>query len=506
MGVFNFGKYKGIIISIALFLILDASVLSLNYYISYQIADDAKTVNLAARQRMLVQRMLTDLFDIQNANLYLLEEDMLASVEELKQTIVLFDSTLTAFTEGAETTGLDGQPVWITRADSAIGQQSLAQASTLWLPYKQHLTALLDTHIEGYVEVMALSQAITYGKENNAALLEKMNKLSMELEDIANAKAMSLRNIQLGGISLAVINFLIIMFHFMRKLTESDDIIDASRAETKQILDTVNEGLFLLDEHQHIGNQHSLELLEILGQEDVAGKSFNALLANMVSRKDLETAQDFVDSLFNPRVLPELIQDLNPLEEVQVNIADEQGQFITKYLSFNFARVMQGKTIQHVLVSVSDITATVLLAQQLEQAKAHGEEQIEMLTSILHTNAELLGEFLANAFSSFDNINNSLKTPAKNRAALNQKNQEIFREIHSFKGEASALELHSFASLAHSFEEELQLLMHKPNLDGNDFLALTVKLDDMISYSQSIQQLNNRLSEFSTFNQESNSN
>ena len=32
---FNFGKYKGILISVALFLLLDASVLMLNFFISF---------------------------------------------------------------------------------------------------------------------------------------------------------------------------------------------------------------------------------------------------------------------------------------------------------------------------------------------------------------------------------------------------------------------------------------------------------------------------------------
>ena len=62
-----FGKYKALVISIALFLLLDASVLAVNFYTSYQIAQDAKTVNLAGRQRMLSQRMVKALFEVEKA-------------------------------------------------------------------------------------------------------------------------------------------------------------------------------------------------------------------------------------------------------------------------------------------------------------------------------------------------------------------------------------------------------------------------------------------------------
>ncbi len=47
MSKFNIGKYKSILISIGLFLFLDASVLVLNFYISFQIAEDATSINLA---------------------------------------------------------------------------------------------------------------------------------------------------------------------------------------------------------------------------------------------------------------------------------------------------------------------------------------------------------------------------------------------------------------------------------------------------------------------------
>jgi len=51
------GKYRSIVISIALFLILDLGVLILNFVISSEIASDAVNVNLAGRQRMLSQRI-----------------------------------------------------------------------------------------------------------------------------------------------------------------------------------------------------------------------------------------------------------------------------------------------------------------------------------------------------------------------------------------------------------------------------------------------------------------
>ena len=55
-GLASLGKYREIIIAVALFLLFDLGVLVLNFYTSFQIAEDALGVNLSGRQRMLSQR------------------------------------------------------------------------------------------------------------------------------------------------------------------------------------------------------------------------------------------------------------------------------------------------------------------------------------------------------------------------------------------------------------------------------------------------------------------
>ena len=95
---FDFGKYRGIIISIALFLLLDASVLLFNFYVSFEIADDAVGVNLAGRQRMLSQRMAKTLFVLDASR-----DDPIGfktAFDELQLSKRLFDETLNAFNSG----------------------------------------------------------------------------------------------------------------------------------------------------------------------------------------------------------------------------------------------------------------------------------------------------------------------------------------------------------------------------------------------------------------------
>lgn len=50
---FALGKYGVIVVSIALFVVLDAGVLVLNFYTSYEIADDAHAIQVVSRQTTL---------------------------------------------------------------------------------------------------------------------------------------------------------------------------------------------------------------------------------------------------------------------------------------------------------------------------------------------------------------------------------------------------------------------------------------------------------------------
>lgn len=90
-------------------------------------------------------------------------------------------------------------------------------------------------------------------------------------------------------------------------------------------------------------------------------------------------------------------------------------------------------------------------------------------------------------------VNTVLKVPAKSDSEFRNKIDLVFREIHKIKGEATALDLGSFESRAHAFEDLLQGLRERPALTGNDFLPLVVRLDDLFGHLKSIQDLIGRL-------------
>lgn len=138
------GKYKSIVVSIALFLLLDASVLTLNFYISFKIADDAVGVNLAGRQRMLSQRTVKSLYEIEA----FADDDarIQTAEQELRTTFGLFNRTLEAFDRGGAATGANGNDVVLKAVTSAPGRAAIEEAKRIWKPYHDAIDTFLTSN------------------------------------------------------------------------------------------------------------------------------------------------------------------------------------------------------------------------------------------------------------------------------------------------------------------------------------------------------------------------
>lgn len=464
------GKYRDIIFAIALFLVFDLGVLVLNFYTSYQIADDATAINMAGRQRMLSQRITKTLLSV--------EADIQAgrateeTLKELKGASGLFNDTLSAFRDGGQVKGSDDQMVTLKKVETAEGVRIIKQTGDLWEP----LHAAIPPLVQGQTDAIVLMQAVDYARANNLKILKLMNGLTTHLETLARDKADNLRMIQSIGIGLALLNFALVLFHFIRKLKSGDAAVEAAQKENREILDTVGEGLFLLGPDMKLGSQFSTALSEIFGKPMQAGVDFTMLLEGMVSREIAENTKDYLELLFGGRVKESLMGDLNPLSQVEVMTPNGSGEIRQKHLAMQFNRVHIDGKISHLLVTVRDITDKILLEQQLVATQQRAQSELKILLGVLSVNPVELTQFTGNVRSACDEINGWLKSSKASPQLYHRLIDDIFRRIHAIKGEASALELESFVNLTHDFEDCLGPLKTRPSLAGEDLLPIALHL------------------------------
>lgn len=476
-GFTSFGKYREIIIAVALFLLFDLGVLVLNFYTSFQIAEDALGVNLSGRQRMLSQRTAKSLLAVEAARSKGLPAEK--DLDELKAAVKLFDTSLKGFQGGATVPGGDGKPVFLKAAEGDKALDILKKAQDLWTPYQQRLLPVLA----GTASEPQLQDAVDYAKNNNLKLLGLMNELTTALEAVASDRATALRQVQTVGIVLALLNFAFILFKFLRRLNTSDAAIEAATEENREILTSVREGLFLLTPEHGLGMQLSRSAHELFGKTLVPGQNFFDVLATLVSQKALTDARDYVELLFSPHVKEQLVQGINPLAEVELTVRNRMGQDSKRYLSFHFNRVHEGSAVRHLLVTVQDISQKVELQARLAGERQRSQKELSMMLKAFETDPAMMRGFVERAEASLLEVNDLLRSTssAASEGQVLKAIDGAYRRIHAIKGDAASLGLEILASLAHQFENELQKLKDSGAATGDALLALPLPLEDLLS-------------------------
>jgi two-component system, chemotaxis family, sensor kinase CheA len=320
----------------------------------------------------------------------------------------------------------------------------------------------------------------------------ELTAIVSELQTNSAHSASQLRLVMLTGLLIAIALVTVVTV-LMLSRQKQDSSLREARAQTTDILRTVKDGLFLLDEKLIIGSSYSGALENLFQRNDFAGLHFEQLLKDIVSEKTLATAIKFVGVLWSERTKENLVKSINPLGEVEVNF-DAGGKLATRYLQFEFHRVRVDGKITQVLVSVSDVSTRVDLARELQSSQTQAQAQVDTLLGILHVDPAQLAAFLNDSNAAMKMINAVLREPAREESAFRKKLDTLFRQVHSVKGESAALGLSSIESRAHSFEDDLKSLREKADLSGNDFLPLVIKLDDLLTHLQSVGDLVSRLS------------
>jgi two-component system chemotaxis sensor kinase CheA len=337
-----------------------------------------------------------------------------------------------------------------------------------------------------------VTAALRVGRRTIPQLDAELAAIVTDLQARNARSATELRFVMLTGLLIAIVlGVLVATLLLARKRQEAS--LREARQQTADILRTVKDGLFLLDEHLVIGASYSSALESLFQRKDFAGLPFESLLKDIVSEKTLNTALKFVSVLWSERTKENLVKTINPLGEVEVTLDGGPGKVSTRYLQFEFHRVRVDGKIKNVLVAVSDVSARVDLARELQSSQNQAQAQVDTLLGILHVDPTQLASFLNDSNAAMKMINAVLREPAREESAFRKKLDTLFRQVHSVKGEAAALGLSSIESRAHSFEDDLKGLREKSDLSGNDFLPLVIKLDDLLTHLQSVGDLVSRL-------------
>ena len=321
------GKYRDLLLAILLFIVLDLGILFFNFFASIQLERDASRINTAGELRMLTQQITKSLLTLQIET----RDGLLVqtSMAQLGQGTAAFNQGLAtlkaSMASGSEfrAFGLDPEEL----------RGMLRRLENEWRPLNDAIAPVLTVPAPRLEDVeMASTKAVA----RNIRLMGQSDDLAMGVEAAARHKTGLMRSIQVAAIVLALLNFVFIVFKFVRRLKAADQVAEAARQETDDILRTVSEGLLLVGADGRIGGQISAATPRLFMRPVRPGDDFRRLLAGMLDAERAEEAHTYLDLLFDPKVKPALLTQLDPLQEVPVQSPGDphaKPRFVTFQIS-----------------------------------------------------------------------------------------------------------------------------------------------------------------------------
>jgi two-component system, chemotaxis family, sensor kinase CheA len=526
MGIFDLGRYKGIVFAITGFLLFMAIILAVNHGMAGRFADSVAGVEFLSQQQ--AQPRLVYENGVALAEQLKAGEKIEEALEALRKAANTYDHGLNGLANGGMISDAEGNVFVLASLTSDESKALIANSAKIWDGYKAKLDPVLRFSGSPYPtetaapataaapagkntaaavpanpEVQlsprgrrlqaALAELNQYGASSHAQLARVSGELSNSVKQDSGKQATVLRGIQVGGMLASLLLLGAIFFYFARNLRKEELVANVARKETADILRTVNEGLFLLDKELKLGSERSMALNNIFRREDFANVTFDELLKPIVPEKTMRTAMDYVALLWGERVNEKLVKTINPLNEVEVHFDNPAGGFDTHFLEFDFNRVKSEGSLSHLLVTVNDVTKRVMLSRELQESQEKAQAQLDLLLRILHVEPDSLTSFLTDADVSLKMVNSILKEPAREESAFRAKIDGIYRQVHAVKGESAALGLKTVEQRAHAFEESLNDLKGRTTLSGSDFLPLVVKLDDLFNHLAQVREMLSRL-------------
>lgn len=469
-----FGRYRRLMFTIALFLLSDAAVVSLTLHFAQQSVDYSAALNSSKRVRELTLELQRQAAEINILSLRQLEvpKEFIAELDLLADELV---AVITRLDQGGPIIQAGGAEVMLKPLEKPELRAALASTRNQFAAIQNAIASL-----KANPEVRAVDVAYLYSYMERFYYRSEPEVVTLlsQVQAQANEAAERLRITQIVGLLIALCNFLYTALITMRALVRNDGLLAAARRDTDEILANVSDGLLLLDADLKIGATTSAALPKILQRELSHGDDFLDVLGEIAAPETRQASASYLKMLVEGRVRENLVKSLNPLSEVELGQA---GSHDNRHLSFQFARVFDQKgQFSHLLVTVQDATRRVQLARELRDARQKTRAELEVYLRLLGKDADALRDFVDHTRTRIGEINSRMRAATQRRDSnYGDVVRAIFQQVHSIKGDALGLGLDFFAELTQRFEDELQALRSRPGLGGDDFLDLSVRLDEM---------------------------
>ncbi|MBF0237619.1 MAG: HAMP domain-containing protein [SAR324 cluster bacterium] len=234
-----------------------------------------------------------------------------------------------------------------------------------------------------------------------------------------------------------------------KKVDERTSQLRAKTNDILSILKNIPEGVLTVLEGNTVHHEYSAYLETILGTSDISGQDVVSLLFSQLGSDSRSGLGAALDSILGQNVM--FFEANSHFLVREIEFLSKDGQ--TKVLDLSWAPITDDMDdVEKVLITLRDVTE---LRQLQETAKEHKRE-LEIIGQILHVSQEKFNEFIHSSRNFLEENKKLIE------ANYTQKNPEIlselFRNMHTIKGNARTYTFIHLTNLVHEAEEKYNRL------------------------------------------------
>jgi len=266
-----------------------------------------------------------------------------------------------------------------------------------------------------------------------------------------------------------------------QNLSKVEALVQEKTRDIKLILQNIQQGIFTVhSERLLIHEEHSAALLPILGTKLVAGQHFSDIFldkAQLGGDYKSQVISTLTACLNEPSINFEMNSHLLP-KEVQFG---KQGE-TARMLELNWEPMVGlDGLVDRILVTLRDVTSD----RELQAREAAQSEEIKIISEIFQRNPRLFGSF----------IKTTERFLMRCRAILQgelqlspDEGRELYRILHTIKGNARTQRLAQLATAVHNCEDQLKLAIDHPNSNTFDLVNLQSIIQEFEPFSRVFDQ------------------
>jgi chemotaxis protein histidine kinase CheA/methyl-accepting chemotaxis protein len=266
------------------------------------------------------------------------------------------------------------------------------------------------------------------------------------------------------------------------KVKDATKEIEEEKEKVSNLLDNMSQAVFSVNEALEIIGPVSAFTNEVFGQ-DIIGKKIVETLYKDVGRQteQFSNIKSALYAIFGENELQYMLMEEHLAERMMYKkIIEEEEEERTFSISYN-PLWDEGGDLENLMFIVEDITEREKLAAKVEHEKKANEKNISIITEMANSDIEDISQFLQNAPKLVEDSMVLAKAAPSDLNVLT----EMFRYLHTLKGNSRAFNFYSISSITHIAESHVTEIKKSVEKGGEvsreDFNPVITKLYEINS-------------------------